>query len=65
MLRKRLHDFKHENDKFAGIKATLKEQAAQLQQELDEKSRENKKLLAMCESLMTELEQARAASKAV
>jgi predicted nuclease with TOPRIM domain len=58
-----LHEFKHENDKFASIKHTLKEQAAQLQQELDEKTKENTKLLGMCESLMTELEQARGSSK--
>lgn len=58
-LKKRLQEFKRENDKFAGIKAQLKGQVAELQDSLAKKEEENQNLLAACEQLVSEREAAR------
>ena len=55
-LKKRLQEFKRENDKFADIKAQLKGQVAQLQDDLAKKEEENKNLLHACEQLVSERE---------
>ena len=59
-LKKRLQEFKRENDKFADIKAQLKGQIAQLQDSLAKKDEENQNLLNACEQLVSEREAARA-----
>ena len=58
-LKKRLQEFKRENDKFADIKAQLKGQVAQLQDSLAKKEEENQNLLAACEQLVFEREAAK------
>jgi len=58
-LKKRLQEFKRENDKFAGIKAQLQGQIAQLQDSLAKKDEENHNLLNACEQLVCEREAAR------
>ena len=61
-LKKRLQEFKRENDKFADIKAQLKRQVAQLQDDLAKKEEENKNLLHACEQLVSEREAAKSAA---
>ncbi len=58
-LKKRLQEFKRENDKFADMKAQLKGQMAQLQESLTKKEEENQNLLAACEQLVSEHEAAK------
>ena len=61
-LKKRLQEFKRENDKFADIKAQLKGQVAQLQDDLAKKEEENKNLLHACEQLISEREAPKSAA---
>ena len=61
-LKKRLQEFKRENDKFADIKAQLKGQVAQLQDDLAKKEEENKNLLHACEQLVSEREAPKSAA---
>ena len=61
-LKKRLQEFKRENDKFADIKAQLKGQVAQLQDDLAKKEEENKNLLHACEQLVSEREAGKSAA---
>ena len=58
-LKKRLQEFKRENDKFPDNKAQLKGQVAQLQDSLAKKEEENQNLLAACEQLVSEREAAK------
>ena len=62
-LKKRLQEFKRENDKFADIKAQLKGQVAQLQGDLAKKAEENKNLLHACEQLVSEREAGKSAAQ--
>lgn len=55
-LRRRLRMFKAENDKFAGVKATLQRELAAAQQQLGEEKGQSTQLRKMCAELMTELE---------
>ena len=61
-LKKRLQEFKRENDKFADIKAQLKRQVAQLQDDLAKQEEENKNLLHACEQLISEREAGKSAA---
>jgi len=63
-LKKRLQEFKRENDKFADIKAQLKGQVAQLQDSLAKRDEENQNLLNACEQLVCEREAAKAETTA-
>ena len=61
-LKKRLQEFKRENDKFPDIKAQLKGQVVQLHDDLAKKEEENKNLLHACEQLVSEREAGKSAA---